>query len=152
MNNTINNVSNVNFNSRYLRINDAKEMPARIYETLQQNSALTTFIDAGKPKTMFQKFLDLFKKDEFLDVYYLKCENSKSDPYDITEILNFTFGKNKGNKRFFQIKKSQVGMERQQGSIPKPGEHYKYKPPIKTSENQIIEEIQKIEDFDKELI
>ena len=149
MNNSINNNYNINFNSRYFRILNENEMPKKIYYELYKSDAIEKFLTDGKPKTFFQKILNLFKKDEFLDVYYESKNNYVHDPYDITEILHFTFNKGTSKEKKGFIDASQKGIRRETGSIAKMGENKLFKPPIEKSEDKLAEKLKAIVDFDK---
>ena len=150
MNNTINNVSNISFNARYLNLKQLENVPPRISEAILKNEAIDKFLKEGKPKTLWEKFIDLFKKDQMLDVYHNTATEAKHpDPYAKDEFVYFGFGDSCYKDKSFTIRTSQNGIKREAGSIPKPGEHYLYKPPVKTSEDKLIEEIEKIDNFGK---
>lgn len=148
--NTINNVNNVSFNSRYMNIKQLEDVPPRISEAILKNEAIDKFLKAGKPKTFWGKIIDFFKKDQILDVFHNTSKEALNpDPYAQDEFVYLAFGDKIYKGKSFTIRASQNGVKREAGSVPKPGEHYLYKPPIKTSEDKLIEEIEKIDDFEK---
>ena len=61
-------VNNVSFGNRYLRAKKGSNVPKTIMDALRQNKAVDTFLQEGTPKTTKEKFLDLFKTNEYLEV------------------------------------------------------------------------------------
>ena len=158
MNITINKTDSTTFEARYLKILNADKMPKKITEAIYKNSSIDKFIKDGKPKTLWDKLIDLFKKDEVLEVSYTESaylfpnrvmpKVLLNDPYTKTCNLSFNFHKRNGFIKQLSLTSLQVGIERQSGSIPKKGEHYAYKPPLITAETKLIKEIDGIKDFE----
>jgi len=149
MNNTINNINNVSFNARCINVYTLEKLPPRISQAILKNPAIDEFIKAGQPKTIWGKIVDLFKKDEILDVYHRVIKDSKSrDRYAQDEILNFAFCKGEDKERFFEIRVSQEGVLRKSGSVAKPNEDYLYKAPDITATEQLARNIEEIKNFD----
>lgn len=144
MNNTIN-CNYVSFNSRSLRIKHPDEFPVKVYAAIYKSDSIEQFLSAGRPKTLWGKIIDLFKRNEKLDIYYGKEATSEIDPYAKKEWVNFVF-----NKKIFPVRAEQKGIKRKQGSIPKMGEHHTYLPPMETSTEKLIKQIEDIKDLDKQ--
>ena len=142
MNNTINSVNNLTFNSRYLRLNG--EIPERISDAIYKNSSIEEFINSGKPKTLWEKFVNIFKKDEFVDVYYGTRKTNANDIYERTEFVTFKYKKGT-QPAYFEEK--QKGMRRPAGIIRKPGEDPVFKPPMVTATEKLANAISNIKDF-----
>jgi len=149
MNNTINAYSNnnVSFNSRYLQINKQEEIPQRICDAIYKSDAVEKFLAEGKPKTLLGKFLDLFKRNEILNVSYETKKISKFDPYAIKETIIFTLEKGRFQKLFRPLDAIQTGIRRQMGCIPKEGEHLVFKAPAETSTERLAKQIEDIKDL-----
>ena len=147
--------SNVAFCARYIKFNNAEKMPKKVYEAVLKNDAVEEFLNEGKPKTLFDKLLDLFKRDDVLFVDYeadvfSKFKEAKNEPYMRKDKLTFSFGKENSpmvDRKTCPITGFQRGIKRQPGSIPKPGEHYAYKPPVRTAEDSIAEQVNDIKDL-----
>lgn len=148
MNNRINNSGSVSFNARYLKFVKKEQIPKPIVEAITKNGIIDEFIKAGKPKTLWGKFKDLFNKNEILDVRYEVRQKNQYDPYSKKESILFSFGKGKNRTRFTAIKASQEGIRRQEGEIPKIGESPFYKAPKETSTEKIVKQIENIKDMD----
>ena len=153
MNNTIQPYSaNMAFDARYIKFNNEEKIPKKVYEAILKNDAIEDFLNEGKQKTLMGKLLDLFKRDDVLFVDYeansfSKFKEVKKDPYMRRDKLIFSFGKEKSamvDRKTCQITGFQQGIKRQPGSIPKPGEHYAYKPPVQTAEDSIAEQVNDI--------
>ena len=158
--NTINPVSSVSFNARYVDVQSLDKIPTRIKYAILKSSAVDNFIEAGKPKNYWQWFLDLFKKNEILkishriekgekqfDSYahdelatYVKCY----DPYAQEEIISFSLKKGKRQIKSGELRAYQRGIRRQTGSIPKPNENSMYKPPQETAEDKLVKQIENL--------
>ena len=168
MNNTINSYnSNTAFGARYIQFNNPEQMPKKVYEAILKNDAIESFLNEGKPKTLVGKFADLFRSAEVLyvdyeaDLFSKYKENFKEiskdnslDPYIRRDKLIFTFGKENSfvaDRKHCDFIGFQQGIRRQAGSIPKPGEHHAYKPPVKTAEDKIAEQVNNIKDFGSKL-
>lgn len=147
--NTINSVDNLSFSGRYLSIEHMEKIPPRISEAIYKSPAIDEFLRAGKPKTLWGKFIDLFKEDEMLDVYHTITKFAGNpDSHAQKETLSFEFDRKNYPKRTFKIRHFQKGILRQSGSIPKPNEDKLFKKPLVTSEDKIIKSIEEIKDFD----
>ena len=107
MNNTINtSFNNTSFNGRFLVIPEVYEkrimFPRKIKKAIYKNEAIRDFISAGNPsspRTFWEKFKDLFKRDEVLEVSYDTNYSALSDS------VIFKFGK-KGRKKVRTYKMS----------------------------------------------
>lgn len=148
MNNTINNVSNVSFNARYIDVNLLDKVPMRIKEAILKSPAIDEFIKAGEPKTFWGKVMDFFKRDEVLEVRHVVSKLEKvADPYNQYESLNFAFGKGIYKQKSFSIRTSQQGVLRPVGSVAKMGEHPLFKEPKDTATEKLARSIENIKDF-----
>ena len=49
------------------------------------------------------------------------------------------------------LSSEQVGIKRQLGSVPKPGEHYAYKPPVETAVDKLIKKIEELKDIESHM-
>lgn len=152
--NTINPINNnTSFNSRYLNTQKAEKLPKEISDAIYKSDSIDEFLKEGKPKTFWDKFIDLFKKDEILDVEYLETvakDSSgaiKKDPFAKISFLIFRFTKSDGIVETAQLTTEQEGLRRQTGSIPKPNEHYLFKPPVETAEQKMAKAIENIKHF-----
>lgn len=164
MDNSINSLSSVSFNSRYLNIKNPEDMPRQIYDTIYKSDAVDKFLKAGKPKTFIDKILNLFRRDEILNIEYvtLNGENTAkegkqkiqkenlNDPYKKICNLIFKF-RNHGKEEQFVLSGSQEGIRRQAGSIPRPGEDYRYRPPQRTAEDKLLELVKNIDNIAEDL-
>lgn len=152
MNNTINQINNVSFNARYLKIHQPDKIPQKIHDAIYKNDAIEEFLKAGKPKTIWGKILDLFKKDKPLNIKYTETIVALPKKVIPTERLNDKYSKacnlkfQFGNKKGF-ISTEQQGLKRQAGSVPKPNEDYRYKPPIETAEDKMVKELDSLKDL-----
>ena len=145
MNNTINSVSNISFNARYIDMKKLDKLPPQIKEAILKSPAMDEFIKAGNPKTLWGKFVDLFKKDEVLEIFHsVKKERNNPDIYAQDELLIFSL---KPDEYSFVIPKSQKGIMRKSGSIPKPNENPLFKKPEVTATEKLVNEIGNIKDF-----
>lgn len=161
MNNTINNVNSVSFNARYLNIVRPERIPEEIRNAIFKSDAVDEFITAGKPKTILGKFIDLFRKDEPLNVKYIvskiKIDETQNrisllerlkDPYQKVESIIFEYNQRNGVIRTCELSTEQSGTKRSFGSIPKRNENYAYKPPIETADDKMVRQIEKLKDLD----
>ncbi len=161
MNNTVNNTNNVSFNARYLKIINSKKLPQRISDAIYKSDAVYEFLKAGKPKTLWGKFIDLFRKDEALEIKYeiLKVQEHSNydkktfierlqDPYQKVGKVTFTYKQRNGEEKTFELVAEQSGRKRQKGSIPKPNENYAYKPPVESSESKLEKQINTLKKLD----
>ena len=164
MNNTVNSISNTSFNARYLRIKNPEQIPQNVRDAIYKSDAIDKFLMAGKPKTIWGKIIDIFRKNEFLDINYevskikfpVDCKSSKynssicdrlRDPYQ--KVTTLIFKVTKGIKeRKFELYTEQCGVKRQAGSVPKKGEHYLYKPPLMKSEEELAKKVEELKDID----
>ena len=150
MNNTIDSCRNVTFNSRYLRMHNSERFPRKVYDAIYKSDAIEKFLNDGKPKTFFERIADLFKKDEYLDVFYSSNEITGKDPYAKNAMVQFSFGKGHSVESILNIPKTpavQKGIRRPTGSIPKQGENPLFKAPQETVEYIIAKKIEEISDF-----
>ena len=151
--NTINPINSVSFNSRFLNTQKAEKLPKEISDAIYKNASIDEFLKEGKPKTLWEKFADLFKRDEILDVKYretLVKDSSgkiKKDPFSKVCYLTFRLIKSNGTVKYAHVSTEQEGIRRQAGSIPKPNEHHLFKPPVETAEQKIAKIIENIKDF-----
>ena len=146
MNNTINNVNNVAFNSRYINVDYLEKVPPRIKEAILKSPAIDEFVAAGKPKTLFGKILVFFKKDEVIEVTHnVRKECNNPDIYAQDEFVIFSL---RPSNRSFSLHEFQKGVARKAGSVPKLGEHPRLKQPEITSTEKLARAIEKIKDFD----
>ena len=143
--NTINPVNNVSFGGRYLNLNKMENLPTNVYQAILKNQSIDTFLKEGKPKTLIAKILDMFRKDEMIEADYFESE--LTDSYAKTCKLTFVYRKRDGSFKIAPLSTEQQGIRRQSGSIPKPNEHYLYKPPFITAEEKLAKEIENIKDF-----
>lgn len=145
MNNTINAMDNISFNARYLRLTSkTAEFPQKISDAIYKNDAIDEFLKAGQPKTFWEKLKDLFRKDEFLNIFYETKNNSSIDTYAKSESITFSFR----DKRY-PLRASQEGIKRNFGSIPKKGGNLYYKAPTETSTDKLVKLIEELENLDK---
>lgn len=145
MNNTINNISNTSFNSRYIDVKKLDKLPPQIKEAVLKSPAMDEFIKAGKPKTLWGKFVDLFKKDEVLEIFHnVKKEQNNPDIYAQDELLIFSL---KPDEYCLILPQSQKGIMRKGGSIPKLNEHPLFKKPEVTATDKLVKDIENIKDF-----
>ena len=86
----VNNRNNISFNSRYLRIIEPEKFPKEILTSIKANKSLDEFIKEGQPKNLLEKVKDLFKKDEYIGVYFNRY-GDEADPY-VQEALTFIRG------------------------------------------------------------
>ena len=86
----INNSNNISFNSRYLKIIEPEKFPKELLTSIKANKSLDEFIKEGQPKNILEKLKDLFKKDEYIGVYFNRY-GDKTDPY-VHEVLTFIRG------------------------------------------------------------
>lgn len=149
MNNSISPVSNLNFTSRYLRI-DSK-VPQAISDALYKSEAVDEFLKAGKPKTIFGKIIDIFRSPDILDVYYAVKKTSETDIHAQKEMLHFAFGKDKIKQRSFNLSAEQKGIRRPFGNVPKLGEHHSYKAPKVTATEKLAQLAEKLQNIDIKL-
>ena len=157
MNNTIDNVNNISFNSRYLNVKSLEKLPPRISDAILKNEAIDEFIKAGQPKRFIGKVLDLFKWNEKIDVVLETAKipfpvehpvlEKLQDPYQKVETLIFKLTKRSIVRKTGKLSAEQSGIKRQAGSIPKPNEHYEYKPPIISAEDKLVAQVMGIRDF-----
>ena len=153
MNNCINtNYNNsVAFKSRLLKIN-RNGMPDRIYDAICNSTAIDKFIKDSKPKTLWGKLIDFFRKNEILDISYSVHKGAKFDKYAKSETVQFDLIKGNDIIRSYPIHRKQAGSLRPFGVIAKDGEDTLYKAPRITSEEQIIKTLNEIKDLDDVLI
>ena len=150
MNNTINCCRyNSTFSSRYLNIHNSEKIPQKILDAIYKNDSIEEFLNAGKPKTLLGKFMNLFRKNEFLDVYYDSQKEENIDPYSIKATVHFFFGKNGKTKRFLPLDAFQFGVNRLDHSIPRDGEDVFYKKPLETVEDKLARQIDEIKDINR---
>ena len=159
MNNTINNLNNISFNARYVNFVNKENMPGKVYDAILKNDAIDEFIAKGKPKTILGKIIDLFRKDESLDISYSISKSIDllpdgrsmvehlTDPYNKKVEVLFKFNKRNGDELIFPLSAEQSGIRRKQGSIPKPGEHHAYKPPLETAEDMLVKKINEMKEL-----
>ena len=157
MNNTINGINNITFNARYVEFRKSEKIPEKIKDAIYKSNAVDEFINAGKPKTIWEKLVSLFKKDEALEVTYIETivplpkkhipKELLHDPYAKACNLLFLFKGKDGFYKQFPISSEQVGIRRQAGSVPKLGEHHTYKPPIETAEDKLVKKIEELTDL-----
>jgi len=162
MNNTINSINNVSFNSRYLKIVNPEKFPKRLYDAIYKCDAIDEFIQAGKPKTLLGKIADLLKKSKPLEIRYeiskiKNCESNQvkeklQDPYQQVESIIFEYDKKFNSKRTFPLTAEQSGIKRRPGSIPKPNEHYRFIPPVETSESKLEKQIENLKNIESLLV
>ena len=156
--NTINPIDNAaSFRGRYLNLDQMEKLPPKIYDAILQNPSIDSFLKEGKPKTFIGKIIDLFRKDEMVDVRYVETKvklpkkvippERAMDPYSKACNITFVYRQRNGSVKRAPMSTEQQGIVRQSGSIPKPNEHYKYKPPVMTAEEELAEEIRNIKDF-----
>lgn len=150
MNTITNNFNNVSFGTRYIDVATLEKIPPRISEAILKNPAIDEFIKAGKPKTFWSKLLDIFTRDEVLDVYHVVSIVDKPvDPYKRFESLHFEFGKGIFKSRCGELRTSQEGVLRDAGTIAKPNEHPLFKEPKITATEKLARMVEEIKDFDK---
>lgn len=147
--NTINPINNVSFNSRYLNLELMDKLPPRISEAIYKSEAVDNFLKAGKPKTLVDKIIDFFRKDEIIDIFHIVNKGESYDRYEQKESLSFYIKKGKCIEKTATLFAEQEGILRQDGSIPKPGEDPIFKAPLETAEDKLIKQIEKIKDFGK---
>ena len=159
MNNTINNFNSTVFGARYLCVKDgANKIPEKVYDAIYKSDAVDKFITAGRPRTLWGRIVDIFKKDEMLSVSYAESvvplpqkdipKDKLNDPYAKTCNLLFTFHKRNGAVRKLPLSAQQEGIKRQAGSVPRPGEHHMYKPPFESAEEKLVKQIEGLKDLD----
>ncbi len=156
MNTTINNVNNLSFSARYLRIQNEENFPVKLLDSIYKSDAVDEFIKAGKPKTIWENFVNIFKKNEYLDVIHevskikfpvdYPIADRLRDPYQKVESLIFKFNKN-GKERRFEVSAEQRGIKRKQGSIPKQGEDFAYRPPLMRAEDELVKKVEELKDI-----
>ena len=152
MDNRIDGFNNVCFKARYLNVLEPEKFPKKVYEAIYKNDSIDEFLRSGKPKTLWGKFVDLFRKDEFLDVYYDIIKDSRYDTFQSAETVHFVFRKGKAALKFYTCPTAyQEGVRRPAGSIPKPGENLYYKEPKEYAEDKNAKFIEELTDFDKKL-
>jgi len=145
MNNTINSVNNISFNARYIDMKKLDKLPPQIKEAILKSPAMDEFIKAGNPKTLWGKFVDLFKKDEVLEIFHcVKKERKNPDIYAQDELLIFSL---KPKEYCLIMPQSQKGIMRKSGSIPKPNEHPLFTKPEVTATEKLVKDIENIKDF-----
>lgn len=152
MNNTINSANNVSFNSRYLYLNSPEKFPQIVKDAIYKSDAIDEFLRAGQPKTFWEKLVDLFRKNEILDVYFIKNEKESSDPHTWGETVYFSFKKGKDQIKTAFFSEPQKGELRPAGVIPKPGEHRLLKAPKVTASEKLAKKIDGIKDFESILV
>jgi hypothetical protein len=60
----------VPFNSRHIEIHHSETFPKQLLNSIKNNKPLDEFVRAGNPKTFWEKFKNLFQKEEYIDFYY----------------------------------------------------------------------------------
>ena len=155
--NTINPINNISFNARYLDMKHMEQLPPKISEAIYKNASIDEFIQAGKPKTLLGKIIDLFCKDKFIKVYY-NIEKSvddeiedpltkkmkkhfPKDPHAQKESVDIVYGCGNHIEKIATLNASQEGEFRKPGVIPKPGEHPLYKEPAVKAIDILVEKI-----------
>ena len=163
MNNTINATRNdVNFRGRYIHFHEPSEIPNVIKDAILKSDAVDQFIKADQKKSLWKKFLDLFRNDEVLEIRYtseqLKNYKSNRDPYALHNELSFRFGRNlkdiPSRIRSYKIEAVQHGVYTNKlgiGRILRHGENPYYNKPAVTADEQIARSIENISDLDKVL-
>jgi len=131
------------FSSRYLRIPKPDEFPKEVYNAIYKSDGIDAFLHPNRGKSAWQKFKDLFREDEFLDIYYRTDPKKGSiDPYEQTDSVLFALRKVNGEEKFYPMEgEVQQGIKRPQGVIPKPGEHRTFKPPVVTAAVKLANKI-----------
>lgn len=152
MDNRINGFNSTSFKARYLNVVEPEKFPKKVYEAIYKSDAIEEFLKQGQPKTLLEKFIDLFRKNEILDVYYESFKTSKYDTFESTDTIHFTLRRGKNRSRVLSSPPMhQQGVRRPMGSIPKPGENPYFKEPLEYAADKIVKWLDKIKDFDKSL-
>ena len=146
-----NNYNNINFNARYLRIHNygEKTIPQRVYDAIYKNQAIENFLNEGKPTTFLQKVSDLFRRNKYLDVYYESINHNPADEFHKTEIIHFLYDISSLRAKIGNRYGYAEGIRRPVGIIPKPGDNKLFIKPAKTSEDNLVEKINEIDDLNK---
>jgi hypothetical protein len=102
--NVTNKNNDISFGRRYLRIHEAENMPKELLEAIKTHTSIDEFIKKGNPTTLREKLRDLFKKDEYLDVYFSNYSSSNSlKEQDFDQVLlTFNFGHTRANEPIFK--------------------------------------------------
>lgn len=175
MNNTINATRNdVCFRARYIHFHEPSKIPNVIKDAILKSDAVDKFIKADKKKSLWKRFLDLFRNDEILEIRYTseQLENYKTnkdhcgeqlnryktnkDPYGLHNELSFRFGRTFNDIpsciRSYKIEKEQHGIFKNKlgiGRILRHGENPYFDKPAVTADEQIAKSVLEIQDLDK---
>lgn len=153
--NTISQYRSPVFTSRYIDGRKLNNLPPKIREAVCKSDTVENFIAEGKPKNLLEWFIDLFKKGEELQIDYVLLDNEKiknlsmekGDIYHAVADVVFSLKKGADTVKRFTLPAIQNGIKRKPGSVPKPNEHYAYKPPTETVEDILAKKIGQIDDL-----
>ena len=90
--------NNIAFSSRYIKFLNPEKFPKEILTAVKTNKSLYEFISESKPKTLLEKFKDLFRKDECIEVAFNRY--TEEGPY-AEEVLSFHLGELRKNGSLF---------------------------------------------------